>query len=132
METIYPSGGDDGPIITEALKRGDVRARGGTFFVATPIDLSTAAGRIVMDYADAPNGCLFVGAASRTETATDPGGALDNPSAPRIVEGMRCPGCKRKHTVEVVYGSVSHAGKTWARVVYTCVCCEWHDVRGQK
>lgn len=71
-------------------------------------------------------------AAARTETTTPPAGALDNPSAPRIVEGMRCPGCKRKHTVEVVYGSVSHAGKTWARAVYTCVCCEWHDVRGQR
>lgn len=69
---------------------------------------------------------------SRTETTTPPAGALDNPSPPRIVEGMRCPGCKRKHTVEVVHGSVTHVTHKWNRAVYTCVCCSWHEVKGQR
>lgn len=108
----------------------------GTYHIDKPLDLSRAnggrGGAMIGEGVTlvAPGPC--VAPAPRTETATDPGGALDNPSAPRIVEGMCCPGCKRKHTVEVVYGSVSHAGKTWARAVYTCVCCEWHDVRGQR
>lgn len=71
-------------------------------------------------------------AAARTEATTPPAGALDNPSAPRIVEGMRCPECKRKHTVEVVYGSVTHVTHKWNRAVYTCVCCGWHEVKGQR
>ena len=67
---------------------------------------------------------------ARTWRAEVPTNTLDNPSPPRIIEGKRCPGCKRRNTVEVVYGSVSHAGKTWARAVYTCCCCGWMEEEG--
>jgi len=75
-----------------------------------------------------------IGALTEAPTTVAPPiiATLDNPSPPRIVEGKRCPGCGKRDTVEVVYGSVTHVHQRWARAVYTCCCCEWSEVKGQR